>query len=143
MAALGKTLKLDVGEAEEESRAPDGRVFKTRDNVGLSLDPKKYAKLRCRTCHGNGILLTSKPLSQEAATAMIKHDAANGALIHHNTKAKDGVIKLTGNYTRSTSVCGCVPKRFERARRKLLELVEGEFQRLLIEDVEEAREVQA
>jgi hypothetical protein len=75
-----------------------------RDEVGLALDPKLYAKRTCKTCGGEGVMhMVVLPTSKDFAK-YVGGDASPKAMASK------------GNVVRTTRTCSCVPPRYERAK---------------------------
>ena len=95
---------MDVGEPEEKMLLPNDSRLKIRDDAGLLLDPRLYAKSTCNYCGGNGTVTVRRPIKIKGVAA-------------RSIKNSLQVLSET---------CNCVPTRYQRARRKLLEAVELE-----------------
>jgi hypothetical protein len=92
---IGATLKLNVGPPKETLRSPEGKpAMMIRDDMGLLIDPKLYAKRRCNSCGGNGVFRIYNA---------VKIPGAKGK----------------NNMQTEMRTCGCVRRNYGKARTKL------------------------
>lgn len=96
---IGATMKLNVGPPEETLKTPEGKpAMMIRDDLGLLIDPKLYAKKRCSCCGGNGTFQVSNAVR------------VRGAKKYSRSKQ---------NMQTQLRTCGCVKSNYARARTKL------------------------
>lgn len=120
---LGAKLRLDVGPPNEKVETPVGRQ-EARDSLGMKLDPKLYARKTCGSCRGEGVLCVRVPVSDKMVAALMARNPDNAALIEKEVKRKGGTIVARHNYVREYRTCGCVPRRYESQRKKLIAAIE-------------------
>lgn len=90
--AIGRELRLDVGEPNEARVLVEGKVpVPVRDALGMFLDPSFYAKKSCNSCYGRGVIsyLTAED-------------------------RKGNLIRLKDD-ERDLRKCGCVEPRYVKA----------------------------
>lgn len=125
MEQLGRRLKLDVAKPHQKLiNHATGESYQIRDEVGLLLDPKLYAKRNCNLCGGEGMLRKRLPVNTEQLAKMVESDPSAKNLVHENTKGRGKKVVAKGNYVTHTSTCGCVVSRYKKAKRKLLQAVD-------------------
>lgn len=67
----------------------NGQVVRVRDDLGLPLDPRTYAKTRCRTCNGVG---------------------------SYTVHRKPSMASVRVRFVEAHVWCGCAEERYRRAR---------------------------
>jgi hypothetical protein len=112
---LGKAMGLDVG-APNEMVELDGVTQSARDDVGLLLDTKLYAKSSCSTCYGRGIVTVSKPVGTLAARKLIER--GHDRYIHESKP---------GKYSeRVARMCECARSRYQKLKDKFIDKLVSE-----------------
>ena len=76
------------------------------DDLGVSLDPRDHAKPSCTTCWGKGAFYKSVPADAKALGL------------------PDG--DMSRNVSRTMTTCGCVERRYQRARAAVMTSVSSE-----------------
>lgn len=85
---LGKQLGLDVGPPNEAAMMADAVVRPVRDWLGLPIDPMLYAKKKCNTCYGRGVLTVIEHISLARRAQLIEQDAKNEMFIEEHQPGK-------------------------------------------------------
>lgn len=112
---LGKTLKLDVGQPKEKVFLADGKEAEARDGIGLLVDPIRYAKKKCGTCHGRGVMTLVNHIGAARAQQLIKENPANEAFINEREPGKF--------YERVATMCTCAKRGYRKVYAQLADLL--------------------
>jgi hypothetical protein len=84
----------------------NGQPARLRDELGLRLDTRLYAKSSCKDCHGRGTLTLVTHVPMTKALALVKENPANEALLFQNRKG--------GYEAKDSTMCGCAKRRYQR-----------------------------
>lgn len=105
---LGKQLGLDIGEPEQRAVGAYNNVVRVRDELGMLLDPHRYASSRCNVCYGRGVVTTLFPVSaEEAEKFLAQHPEMEGMFFK----------KAEGGYsTRQVQMCHCASTRYAKQK---------------------------
>lgn len=106
----------------------DDQRVQTHDDLGLPLDPQVYAKSSCSTCHGQGVVTVSRPVT--VAEAYQRHgrevrarlesfiDTENAISVGEVDRKVEQTMKLIAKRStvQSTQQCTCAERRYHQAR---------------------------
>lgn len=94
----------DLGPPKEEVTI-NGATVVLRDGLGMKLDPLLYAKKKCSTCFGRGVVTQVHPVNRVRAELAIASNPANATKLHQ---------KKEGHYHEKTQhTCGCASVRYK------------------------------